>query len=442
MRAYDPRIDRALATFAQEEIPETLPGSLPLLDALRDRFPVPAAFADLDVLFIQHHLGPFTVRLAAMREDGLDMPRSWFIDIPYSTSHAARDAAHLGCPPGQRVELFDDPLEPYSEAQLARALILIRELSGRKQARLLVVDDGAYFLRSLHLLRVTRPDLARAFTGTRVVEQTTRGHRVVERSRALIESLGLTVVSIARCKTKLRFESPFIGAAVSRAIAHAVAANTSLTDGFRRAAVLGFGAVGEAVTNALQRAHPALRIDVVDPDVAKHPAIAAAGAKPFTELPERLAEADRYDLVTGCTGYNAFKLHERRLLAKHAMLASGSSAAVEFNRAGFIELADAYPDDEIEVLNRDQLRAHGIHATITMRHEGGRVMHFLNAGFPINFDGRMECLPARVIQPTHCLLYHAGRQALATESPGVHRVDSEVDSWLLEHAPAALETRA
>ncbi|MBE0591806.1 MAG: hypothetical protein IH616_05325, partial [Gemmatimonadales bacterium] len=367
MSTYDPRIDRALETFEQEEIPETLPEALPLLDVMRKRFPEPSAFEDVDVLFIQHHLGPFTVRLKAMREDGLDMGRAWFIDIPYSTSQKAREAAHLGSPAAHRVELFEDPLEPYAEAQLARALMLIRELGSRDRGRLLVVDDGAYFLRSLHLLQVTRPDLARAFTGTRVVEQTTRGHRVVERSAALITALELSVVSIARCDTKLKFESPFIGAAVSRAIARAVAASADLTDGFRRAAVLGFGPVGEAVTGALLRAHPSLRIDVVDPDATKHPRIGAQGATPLTELPDRLPERDRYDLVAGCTGYNAFKLHQRFLLAKKAVLASGSSAAIEFNRAEFIELADAYPDDEIEVLDRDTVTKDGIHATIAMR---------------------------------------------------------------------------
>ena len=31
-----------------------------------------SVYYDVDVLFIQHHLGPFTLRLQAMREDGLD----------------------------------------------------------------------------------------------------------------------------------------------------------------------------------------------------------------------------------------------------------------------------------------------------------------------------------------------------------------------------------
>ena len=54
-------------------------------------------------------------------------------------------------------------------------------------------------------------------------------------------------------------------------------------------------------------------------------------------------------------------------------------------------------------------------------------------------NGEMESLPARMIQATHCLLFHAGRQVLATDSLGVHRFDGQVDAWLLEHAPAALE---
>jgi hypothetical protein len=439
MTGYDPRIDQALGSFESEEIPSAPPRSLPLLGALRHRFPGPGAFTDLDTLFVQHHLGPFTVRLQVMREDGLDMERAWFVDIPYSTCPAARAAAHRGCPPGHTVELFDDPLAPYAETQLARVLVLLRDLAIEKRGRLLVVDDGGYFLSALNLLRASKPAVAALFAGAHVVEQTTRGHRVVERSAGLIHDLRLTVVSIARCDTKLRFESPFIGAAVSRAIGRTLRANAGLTSGIRRASVLGFGPVGEAVTGALLRADPSLRIDVVDPDREKHGRIRALGAAPLRELPERLPEADRYDLVAGCTGYNSFKLHERRLLAPRAVLASGSSAAVEFNRAGFIELADAYPDDEIEVLDRAKVRAEGLHATIPMRYEDGHVLYFLNAGFPVNFDGRMECLPARVIQATHCLLFHAGRQALAAESPGVHRFDSAVDAWLLEQAPAALE---
>jgi len=141
-----------------------------------------------------------------------------------------------------------------------------------------------------------------------------------------------------------------------------------------------------------------------------------------------------YDLVVGCKGYASFELGQRRLLRDGAILASGSSAAIEFNRAGFVELADRYPDDEIEVVDREGTIKNGIHATVTIAQEGGKTFSFLNAGFPVNFTGAMECLPARMIQPTHCLLYAAARQVLQEKRPGLSAIDPRLDHWIHEHA--------
>jgi hypothetical protein len=115
------------------------------------------------------------------------------------------------------------------------------------------------------------------------------------------------------------------------------------------------------------------------------------------------------------------------------MLASGSSAAIEFNRQDFVELADRYPDDEIEIVDREATRRKGIHATIRFNREGGNGFAFVNAGFPVNFDGRMECLPAKVIQATHSLMYAAARQALKQPAPGWQPISEEADSWILAH---------
>ena len=136
----------------------------------------------------------------------------------------------------------------------------------------------------------------------------------------------------------------------------------------------------------------------------------------------------------GCTGYNSFKLDQRALLADEAILASGSSAAVEFNRPAFVELADRYPDDEIEILDREKTIAQGIHAKISFQQEGGKKFTFLNAGFPVNFDGRLECLPTRTIQATHCLLFSAACQVLQQKSPGLRLIDAEIDNWIYENA--------
>jgi hypothetical protein len=170
--------------------------------------------------------------------------------------------------------------------------------------------------------------------------------------------------------------------------------------------------------------------DVIDTALDTHELISRVGATPYRELPSK----GQYDLVVGCTGYNSFKLEQRHQLADGALLASGSSAAIEFNRAGFIELADRFADDEIEVLEREATRAKGLHATIRIAQEQRKTFAFLNAGFPVNFDGRLECLPANVIQATHTLLYAAARQALALTETGFNVLDTDVDAWIKAHA--------
>jgi len=62
-----------------------------------------------------------------------------------------------------------------------------------------------------------------------------------------------------------------------------------------------------------------------------------------------------------------------------------------------------------------------------------RTVTFANAGFPVNFDGRIECLPAKMIQPTRCLMYAAAAQVLAQSSPGVVPLQTGPDDWIYQH---------
>jgi len=368
-----------------------------------------------------------------MIEDGLDPLRCWFIDIPYSTNMDVRlQLRKLGCPESQAANPFNDPLLPYGCSQSMRVADILRGIASRKDPRpLLVVDDGAYFARALNKFRGIDPEILETFKDSSVVEQTTRGHRYLQvYAKELVEEYRLSLVSIARCKTKLNFESPFIGAAVSRAINRSLQSHYDNFADLRNIAVIGFGSVGQATTAEIRRRVSEASIDVVEIDKLKYDPIRALGCNPLMQLPE----ARQYDLVVGCTGYNSFKLDQRALLADGAILASGSSAAVEFNRAGFVELADAFADDEIEVLNRGETRSLGIHAPITFQQELKKRFSFLNAGFPVNFDGRMECLPARMIQATHVLLFEAGRQALRSRNPGFEVIVAERDAWIFDQA--------
>ena len=83
-------IQKALETFYEDRNLCVIPDSLPLVEEFCEAKLASGIFADLDVLFIQHHLGPFIPRVRALFDYGLEASRCWFVDIPYSTNSRVR----------------------------------------------------------------------------------------------------------------------------------------------------------------------------------------------------------------------------------------------------------------------------------------------------------------------------------------------------------------
>ena len=428
------KLDNAIKNFDNEIIPNEPPSELPLLNKFKAKYKKKDYFCDTDVLFIQHHLGPFLPKLKEMNNDGLEKVRCWFVDIPYSTNLDTKlILGKEGFGTEQMTNIFNDPLDDYDKNQSDRVKFLLFKLASKKDNRkLLVVDDGAYFLRFLYSANIHDPKLAEIFKGTRIVEQTTRGHRFIENQAIeIIKKYKLNVVSIARCHTKINFESAFIGATVSRALTNRIG-DDELNE-MKYISVIGFGAVGKATTERLLKKSPLAKIDVIDINESKRDD-ATKMSNRINAL-KSLNQKREYELIVGCTGDTSFELSDRKLLVNGAYLASGSSAAVEFNRQGFVELADKYPDDEIEILDKEETIKKGIHANIRFSQERGRIFTFLNSGFPVNFDGKMECLPPRVIQSTHTLLYAAAIQAVENSVPGtLQKIDGDVDHWIYNNS--------
>lgn len=439
----DPRMRAALAGFGDEEIPDRLPTRLPLLEAFSEAHAHtdnPATrLGDLNgvrVLFIQHHLAAFLPRIQTMVDEGMAWDQTWMVDIPYSTNEQVRDiiAGKAGVHMAKRLH---DPLAPYHRSQLGRVMEAVEEISDSLgSGSLLVVDDGAYFIRALHQLR-DRPGLVDRFRGrTHIVEQTTRGHRYLtnrehKEFRNLLATIEATVVSIARCATKTQVEAPFIGAAASRGLRQALVKLGANPARLERVAIIGYGTVGQWVFDALKTLAPNARLTVVDTSWRKRRRIKAFGGSPHRRLPRDQA----YDMVVGCTGYASFDLDDRRALATESLLVSCSSAAVEFNRSRFIEKAEA--DGAYEILSPAS-GSDDIRAPIVMT-DGDRRFIFVNAGFPVNFDGELDNLPLRFIQATHTLLYAAGWQALRSTTLGVRALDPRADRWILNNALHQLE---
>lgn len=419
----------------QNLIPSGPLDTLPILEKYRrERFR--ARLNGMHVLFVQHHLAPFVARLNAMYKDGLNPTNSWFIDIPYSTNRDVRSHIYGRVNRKNFLEEYCDPFRDYNVSQAKRVKRLLRKLAGQPCNKgILILDDGAYVLKMLASPR-TSSDIRERFRNARVVEQTTRGYRFLESAEGqqIIHQLGIVAVSIARSLTKLIFEAPSIGIAVGHAVNRAIKRRHLEPS---RTLIIGFGSIGSATANALKRTYPKLQIDVID---SSRDRVEIAGRKfrpfPSTQIPVNKKES--YDLVVGCTGGTNFTKKNLNLLSKVAFLASGSSAAVEFDRAELVKEADRDPDDDFVVLNNRESDQSNIHADIRFKYGKDRKFTILNAGFPVNFDGRPEHIPTLLIQPTHCLLYAAVVQAMSLKSPGLRLLDPSDDYWILQEAEKGL----
>ena len=111
-----------------------------------------------------------------------------------------------------------------------------------------------------------------------------------------------------------------------------------------------------------------------------------------------------------------------------AFLASASSGTVELSRENFIELADSNPGDDIWI-ERNGLDESQVHSDLRF-HLVDRDATFVNGGFPVNFDGRVNCIPAHYIQPTPTMMCAAAVQAVRSTARGLVELDPGFCQWL------------
>jgi len=417
-------------------IEKDFPEELPLLQEFRRvKISDKSFLKDVVVLFIQHHLCPFIGRLKVMQRDGMSPENSWFIDIPYSSNKEVIKKIKSDYTTHKYPNSFSNPLDNYSDIQLERVISVIKRILKSNPGKLLVVDDGAYFIRALHNIFISDQSVAdKLYNKTYIVEQTTRGHRYLESLKysAIKEIINASIVSIARTNTKLEIESPFIGIACKKAIEEnekiLSLINSRQKDGRKiNIAIIGFGAIGQSVFSSVKSMiKKPLQVDIVELDYDKWEEIRIEGGNPISELSNV-----KYDMLFGCTGKKAFGWKDRNKVNNNGLLVSVSSASVEFSRSNYIEFADLYPDDPIEITVSEPEK--GIHSDLLFT-DGKTQFYFTNSGFPVNFTGKKECLPLKFIQPTHALLYAACYQVLNNPVPGLHKLKEEYDYWIYYNA--------
>lgn len=393
---------------------------MPILDRWLERAAQDRPLAGVTALMIQHQLGNQVPQTQALIELGIAPRDLYWIDIPYTSTPAVRDALReLGIPSDNILVSNFRLLDKYTPFQRLRVQHFLRERFADPPERLLVLDDGAYMLEALASLQRRPPNVA-------IVEQTTRGLIKIEENAALeFCSRELPVVNVARSGPKTTLEPPFIGVAVCDALRRRLGAALRVGPS-DRCLILGYGAIGQQVAPFVSSMQGVSRdrIHVFD---EKRDRMERAKADGFA-IWEKRDHHLRFTLVIGCSGRASFTVGDYVLLEDGAFLASATSGTVELSREDFIELADANPDDDIWI-DRDGLDESRVHSDLRF-HFVDREATFVNGGFPVNFDGRVNCVPAHYIQPTPTMMCAAAVQAAQSAQGGLLPLDPTFCRWL------------
>lgn len=390
-----------------------------LLSLLVDTYKTEQPLAGVTALFFQHQLGNQVPMTDTLIQLGLRPDKIYWMDIPYTSHQRVRDALEvLGIPSGNFRTSHDyQLLDPYGPFQRRRAIEMYQEMLRADHQQLLVLDDGAYFLEAASCFEKLPRNCC-------IVEQTSRGFKKIEKNAAMASVLShIPLVNVAYSVPKGRLESPFIGAAVCASIFHHIKNRLRASKATARCLVLGYGHIGSAVTRFLKEelGFTKDRIFVCDPEFKSDPP-----ENSFHTWNRSLGGT--FDLVIGCSGTTSFDVGDYVFLNDGAILVSASSGAVEFNRRNIVEWAALNQSDDVSI--DDNIDPSNFHADIRIRFPGRRVT-LLNGGFPINFDGRICCVPDRYIQITLALMVQAAVQAVRADKPGIYDIDTGVSIELV-----------
>ena len=405
-------------------IDQLIPRNLPLLDKwvgdLRGKVPLKG----VTILQIQHQLGSHFPQAKALLDLGLERTQMIWVDVPYTSTPEVRHALieELKIPAMSfHIHNFR-VLDRYPPYQIKRIQEVFARLLLDPPDRLIVLDDGAYFLEAASCFAKQLPAVA-------IVEQTTRGLIKIEESATLQKYASrIPIINVARSVPKLTLEPPFIGHAVCDSLFQHL---EPLLDASRRLRflVLGFGAIGRQIAKFLPQkmGFDRSQVHVHDSDPCRQRAALEANFSPW----DRNDFTQQFHVVIGCSGRQSFTLSDRVYLEDGAVLASASSGTVELSRQNFIELANVSKIDDIKVSveGHNEFNVHSdLHIKLI-----DRSVTFVNGGFPVNFDGRVNCIPGHYVQPTPTMMVAASVQAvkaLNDRQRGIIELDPAFCAWV------------
>ena len=292
--------------------------------------------------------------------------------------------------------------QPFDMALVFQARREMQSLLESGISKLILIDEGGIGIQAL-------APLVLDFERVAVTELTARGAKHFH-----LLSEAAPIVDVARSVTKKTIEPPLIAASMVEHLMAAIEESENVGGKRPRFGLVGAGAIGSALIKILKER----KFDVKWHDIDGN----KIGGSDANEL------ISWSDVILSSTGWG-FEWDKLAVRASRVPLfANCGSSDVEF------QLSRVASGDSL--LGPVRFSVHDARSpwlgAAEIQHESFGKAVFLKGGFPINFDGSPDPIPAKKIQISRAILMAGAIQSVLSTDKGVKELDKEVQSRLAE----------
>lgn len=419
---------------------EMQPPRMAALEKLQKQLAKPDELKGFSFFGLQHLFMSSATLFGALESTGIEPKDMRLQGKIYSTNYRA--AAHLeergATVAGSSRRLVSDDFEKEMAESVEWELNqLIDKLphppEKNPKPQVLIIDDGG---KAIQILHKKFPEFAGYFVA---VEQTRRGARAVRE----IADLKCPVVNVAESWAKLKWESPMIGHSVMLEVTRKLdELEKGGVDTGKEATILGYGAVGQAVAQALTQR--GFNVHVFDPDPKRRAKAKAEGMQPHAKMKDALPHGQT---LVSCVGKRTLTPQHHDLLPDGAIMVNAASSDDELGPEDLTPFrttqtardaaGDMWALFQGTPVNTGQSHATA-HSDSVIRKTNGKELLLVNNGYVINMTGEQDPIPARYIQLTRSLLFLGALAAKRADKPGLIDVPLAWQKDLVESVQSEL----
>jgi hypothetical protein len=254
----------------------------------------------------------------------------------------------------------------------------IKKIKPRLKENVLLIDDGGELIRILNKPRNNN---------FHAVEQTSSGFNKLKNVK-----INFPVVNVARSKTKLEIESPFIADLAYKKIIEELG---KIEKTPKEVLIIGNGPIGKEMKILFDKKFKTLIYDIKENEEKVHEII-----KEKEEL-----------LIIGCSGKISLPKKYHKFLKK-SILVSVSSSDREFDSVYIRRKVEKNKNPHKNIITKEII--------------------LLNSGFPITFDGSIHGAPPKKIQLTQGLMMAGTYQSIKEQKKEFLQLDSRIQEKIIE----------